>query len=148
MFSALKPYFQLSKRDQRASFALGLFLLLSISLPKIFEKAIANDALNKTNKKGLLVKKIITPTAKSVKYINNNINHYKHFNWNEYHRNASTMNYNDWDSLHIFEKKEIGALLKWRQQNGGKLSWRAVVVRFDLSKEQAFTLKKKVIIED
>jgi hypothetical protein len=58
------------------------------------------------------------------------------------------MNFNDWESLAIFERKEIGKLLQWRREKGGHITWKELVEKFDLSKEQAVLLKKKVNIED
>jgi hypothetical protein len=58
------------------------------------------------------------------------------------------MNFNDWDSLAIFERKEIGKLLQWRREKGGHITWKELVVKFDLSENQAIMLKKKIIIED
>ena len=50
--------------------------------------------------------------------------------------------------LKIFERKEIGKLLKWRKEKGGHITWKELVVKFDLSENQAIMLKKKIIIED
>ena len=148
MIQKLKPYFSLSKRDQRSSVVLILLLLSSVYLPKIFNQALANNQsgevanvhTKKNSKRDTFIK------AESVSIPFKTLHHYS--SQHNYHHNATTMNYKDWDSLGIFEKREISELLKWRTLKGGHITYKELVVKFDLSKEQASSLKRKVNIDD
>lgn len=62
--------------------------------------------------------------------------------------NSYSMNFSQWKSLGIFDNRQIAVLLKMRKENGGVLHWKTVVIKFDLTQEQGFLLKKKVIIND
>jgi DNA uptake protein ComE-like DNA-binding protein len=55
-----------------------------------------------------------------------------------------TMRYEDWISLGIFDEKMVWSILKLKKEReGGKLSWSELVVLFDLTEEEANTLKKR-----
>lgn len=62
--------------------------------------------------------------------------------------NSSTMNFSQWKSLGIFDNHQIAQLLKTRKESRGVLSWKNLVIKFDLTQEQAILLKTKVIIND
>ncbi len=62
--------------------------------------------------------------------------------------NSSTMNFEDWKSLELFQDREIWSILRIRKANGGVIGWRKLVLEFDLSVEQAATLRQKLIIND
>ena len=62
--------------------------------------------------------------------------------------NSSTMNFAQWKSLGIFEDQQLYEILKLRKQQGGKVSWRELVILFDLPEKQALWLKSQVIISD
>lgn len=148
MIQKLKPYFSLSKRDQRSSLVLIFLLLMSIYLPKLFNQALANhqsvEVAKIHLKKNSKLERFIKVRSPSIPF--KTLRHYPSLY--NYHHNAMTMNYKDWDSLGIFEKREISELLKWRTLKGGHITYKEVVVKFDLSKEQAHWLKRKVNIED
>jgi hypothetical protein len=148
MINKLKPYFVLSKRDQRGSLLLILILICSIYLPKLFDQAVASSHVKIPQKS--FSEKLQKPVVLHEQhlFVKPNNSKTKYRNYVDYHRNASTMNFNDWDSLAIFERKEIGKLLQWRREKGGHITWKELVEKFDLSKEQAVLLKKKVNIED
>jgi DNA uptake protein ComE-like DNA-binding protein len=55
-----------------------------------------------------------------------------------------TMRFEDWMSLGIFDEKMVWSILKLRKEReGGKLSWTEMVILFDLTEEEAKTLKKR-----
>jgi DNA uptake protein ComE-like DNA-binding protein len=62
--------------------------------------------------------------------------------------NSSTMNFAQWKSLGIFEDQQIFEILKMRKQQGGQVSWRELVILFDLPEKQAIWLKSRIIISD
>ena len=62
--------------------------------------------------------------------------------------NSSTMNFAQWKSLGIFEDQQIFEILKMRKQQGGQISWRELVILFDLPEKQALWLKSLIIISD
>ena len=62
--------------------------------------------------------------------------------------NSSTMNFAQWKSLGIFEDQQLYEILKLRKQQGGQVSWRELVILFDLPEKQALWLKSQVIISD
>ena len=62
--------------------------------------------------------------------------------------NSSTMNFAQWKSLGIFEDQQIFEILKMRKQQGGQVSWRELVILFDLPEKQALWLKGRIIISD
>ena len=62
--------------------------------------------------------------------------------------NSSTMNFAQWKSLGIFEDQQIFEILKMRKQQGGQVSWRELVILFDLPEKQALWLKSRIIISD
>ncbi len=62
--------------------------------------------------------------------------------------NSSTMNFEAWKSLGIFQEREIWRILHMRKANGGVIGWRMLVLEFDLSSDQTQTLRQKLIIND
>ena len=62
--------------------------------------------------------------------------------------NSSNMNFSQWKSLGIFEDQQIFEILKLRKQQGGQISWRELVILFDLPEKQALWLKGRIIISD
>jgi len=58
------------------------------------------------------------------------------------------MNFAQWKSLGIFEDQQLYEILKLRKQQGGKVSWRELVILFDLPEKQALWLKSQIIISD
>jgi len=62
--------------------------------------------------------------------------------------NSSTMNFAQWKSLGIFEDQQIFEILKMRKQQGGQVSWRELVILFDLPEKQAIWLRSRIIISD
>ena len=58
----------------------------------------------------------------------------------------STMNYKQLASLEVFEPRQVWEILKIRKEEGRVLGWEDVIVRFDLAREQAYTLKTKTDI--
>ena len=62
--------------------------------------------------------------------------------------NSSTMNFAQWKSLGIFEDQQIFEILKMRKQQGGQVSWRELVILFDLPEKQALWLRSRIIISD
>ena len=62
--------------------------------------------------------------------------------------NSKNMNFSQWKSLGIFEDQQIFEILKWRKQQGGQISWRELVILFDLPEKQARWLKGRIIIND
>ena len=62
--------------------------------------------------------------------------------------NSSTMNFAQWKSLGIFEDQQLYEILKLRKQQGGHVSWRELVILFDLPEKQALWLKSQIIISD
>lgn len=63
-------------------------------------------------------------------------------------RNSSNMNFSQWKSLGIFDDQQIFEILKMRKQQGGRLSWRKLVILFDLPEKQALWLKSQIVISD
>jgi competence protein ComEA len=57
-----------------------------------------------------------------------------------------TMNYMQLVSLGLFERREIGQILKQRKEEGVVSRWVAVVAQFDLSREQAMLLRERTDI--
>ena len=62
--------------------------------------------------------------------------------------NSSNMNFSQWKSLGIFEDQQIFEILKLRKQQRGQISWRELVILFDLPEKQALWLKSQIIISD
>ena len=58
------------------------------------------------------------------------------------------MNFAQWKSLEIFEDQQIFEILKMRKQQGGQVSWRELVILFDLPEKQALWLRSRIIISD
>jgi hypothetical protein len=62
--------------------------------------------------------------------------------------NSSTMNFEQWKSLGLFDDQQIFQILKIRKQQAGQITWRHLVILFDLPQNQALWLKTQIIISD
>ena len=62
--------------------------------------------------------------------------------------NVNGMQFNDWKKLSMFTDAQIWQILKWRKENGGKLSWTQLVELGDLGEGEAMELKKKLNLSD
>ena len=62
--------------------------------------------------------------------------------------NSSTMNFEQWKSLGLFDDQQIFQILKIRKQQAGQITWRHLVILFDLPQKQALWLKNQIIISD
>jgi len=62
--------------------------------------------------------------------------------------NSHTMNFEQWKSLGLFDDQQIFQILKIRKQQTGQITWRQLVILFDLPQKQAFWLKNQIIISD
>lgn len=60
--------------------------------------------------------------------------------------NSESMRYADWMALGIFEEREVWEILKMRKANGGKITWKDLVIYFDLTEPEAMRLKESVRI--
>lgn len=58
------------------------------------------------------------------------------------------MGFKDWEGLGIFTRKQIVDLLSYKKRKGGSLSWRELVIKYDLTKQEAALLKSKTDITD
>jgi DNA uptake protein ComE-like DNA-binding protein len=62
--------------------------------------------------------------------------------------NVNGMQFNDWKQLAMFTDAQIWQILKWKKENGGKLSWTQLVELGDLGEAQGLELKKKLNLSD
>ena len=62
--------------------------------------------------------------------------------------NSSTMNFEQWKSLGLFDDQQIFQILKIRKQQAGQITWRHLVILFDLPQNQALWLKTQIVISD
>jgi len=60
---------------------------------------------------------------------------------------ANTMRFDQWQSLGLFQDKEIKQLLRFKNEHGGKIGWRDIVIELDLTEAQARELKQKITID-
>jgi DNA uptake protein ComE-like DNA-binding protein len=60
---------------------------------------------------------------------------------------ANTMRFDQWQSLGLFQDKEIWQILRLKKSKGGKVSWRDLVIELDLTQAQALALKQKIVID-
>jgi len=65
-----------------------------------------------------------------------------------YKKGPFYMRYQDWEALGIFNKKQIWQLMSLSRRKGRVLSWKEIVIQFDLTKEEASILKNKINIKD
>ena len=60
---------------------------------------------------------------------------------------ANTMRFTQWQSLGLFQDKEIIQLLRLKKEHGGKIGWRDLVIELDLTEAQARELRQKIDID-
>ena len=60
--------------------------------------------------------------------------------------NASTMSFEQWKQIGIFEDREIVKILRIRKENGGHVGWKELVILFDLTQAQAELLQNTIQI--
>jgi DNA uptake protein ComE-like DNA-binding protein len=72
--------------------------------------------------------------------------HLKLGKMNKHKLNASTMSFENWKAIGIFQDREIAQILRIRKQNGGYIGWKEIVLLFDLTKEQAEILQNTINI--
>lgn len=56
-------------------------------------------------------------------------------------------NYKYWEGLGIFTKKQIWEILAMQKKRKGELGWKELVIKFDLTKEEAVVLQRQVPIK-
>lgn len=54
-----------------------------------------------------------------------------------------TMRFEDWMSLGIFDEKTVWEILRQKKKQQGRLNWSEMVIQFDLTEDEANTLKKR-----
>ena len=62
--------------------------------------------------------------------------------------NASTMSFENWKSLGLFQDREIIKILRIRKENGGHIGWKELVILFDLTAQQAAMLQNSIQISE
>jgi DNA uptake protein ComE-like DNA-binding protein len=62
--------------------------------------------------------------------------------------NASTMSFESWKALGIFQDREIAQILRIRKEKGGHIGWRELVILFDLTEQQAEMLQASIQISE
>lgn len=62
--------------------------------------------------------------------------------------NANAMQFKDWKALAMFSDAQIWNILKMKKEDGGRISWKKLVVLCDLGQEEALKLKSKLNISD
>ncbi len=62
--------------------------------------------------------------------------------------NASTMSFENWKRLGLFQDREIIKILRIRKENGGHIGWKELVILFDLTAQQAAILQKSIQISE
>ena len=60
---------------------------------------------------------------------------------------AATMRFDQWQSLGLFQDKEIWQILRLKKANGGKIGWRDLVIELDLTEAQAREIRQKIDID-
>ncbi len=60
--------------------------------------------------------------------------------------NASTMSFESWKALGLFQDREIVKILRIRKENGGRIGWKELVILFDLTEQQAEMLQNTIQI--
>jgi len=62
--------------------------------------------------------------------------------------NASTMSFENWKVLGIFQDREIIQILRIRKEKGGYIGWKELVILFDLTQQQAEMLQATIQISE
>ena len=62
--------------------------------------------------------------------------------------NASTMSFERWKALGLFQDREIVKILRIRKENGGRIGWKELVILFDLTEQQAEMLQATIQISE
>lgn len=62
--------------------------------------------------------------------------------------NASTMSFESWKALGLFQDREIVKILRIRKENGGRIGWKELVILFDLTADQAEILQNTIQISE
>ena len=62
--------------------------------------------------------------------------------------NASTMSFENWKALGIFQDREIIQILRIRKEKGGYIGWKELVILFDLTQQQAEMLQATIQISE
>jgi len=62
--------------------------------------------------------------------------------------NASTMSFESWKALGLFQDREITKILRIRKENGGRIGWKELVILFDLTEQQAEMLQNTIQISE
>ena len=62
--------------------------------------------------------------------------------------NASTMSFENWRALGIFQDREIIQILRIRKEKGGHIGWKELVILFDLTEQQAEMLQAAILISE
>ena len=62
--------------------------------------------------------------------------------------NASTMSFESWKALGIFQDREIVQILRIRKEKGGHIGWKELVILFDLTEQQAEMLQATIQISE
>jgi len=62
--------------------------------------------------------------------------------------NASTMSFESWKKLGLFQDREIIQILRIRKEKGGHIGWKELVILFDLTAEQAEMLQASIQISE
>ena len=62
--------------------------------------------------------------------------------------NASTMSFESWKALGLFQDREIVKILRIRKENGGRIGWKELVILFDLTEQQAEMLQNTIQISE
>jgi DNA uptake protein ComE-like DNA-binding protein len=67
---------------------------------------------------------------------------------NKHKPNASTMSYENWKALGLFQDREIVQILRIRKEKGGHIGWKELVILFDLTEKQAEMLQATIQISE
>jgi DNA uptake protein ComE-like DNA-binding protein len=62
--------------------------------------------------------------------------------------NASSMSFESWKALGIFQDREIIQILRIRKEKGGHIGWKELVILFDLTEQQAEMLQASIQISE
>jgi DNA uptake protein ComE-like DNA-binding protein len=62
--------------------------------------------------------------------------------------NASSMSFENWKALGIFQDREIIQILRIRKEKGGHIGWKELVILFDLTEQQAEMLQASIQISE
>jgi DNA uptake protein ComE-like DNA-binding protein len=62
--------------------------------------------------------------------------------------NASSMSFENWKALGLFQDREIVQILRIRKEKGGYVGWKELVILFDLTEQQAEMLQATIQISE